>query len=107
MIRRPPRSTLFPYTTLFRSEGCRFPFGKMRHSFIGTASLHPHHKLDDASALARAIVVPQVLSKVHFQAGIGVFSVGCVIKGIAVITFGRLDAAGVQIARYRYRFDVL
>src|SRR5258708_19780184 len=24
MIRRPPRSTLFPYTTLFRSEG--FPF---------------------------------------------------------------------------------
>src|SRR5260370_33065748 len=23
MIRRPPRSTLFPYTTLFRSENCR------------------------------------------------------------------------------------
>src|SRR3712207_7561649 len=23
MIRRPPRSTLFPYTTLFRSEGTR------------------------------------------------------------------------------------
>src|SRR2546430_11642898 len=23
MIRRPPRSTLFPYTTLFRSEVCR------------------------------------------------------------------------------------
>src|SRR2546429_7041027 len=22
MIRRPPRSTLFPYTTLFRSKGC-------------------------------------------------------------------------------------
>src|SRR2546423_13719540 len=30
MIRRPPRSTLFPYTTLFRSEGgtdlCLWPF---------------------------------------------------------------------------------
>src|SRR3712207_7850624 len=25
MIRRPPRSTLFPYTTLFRSELSRFP----------------------------------------------------------------------------------
>src|ERR1035441_10914844 len=25
MIRRPPRSTLFPYTTLFRSEGKRRP----------------------------------------------------------------------------------
>src|SRR3712207_7842683 len=30
MIRRPPRSTLFPYTTLFRSR--RGPF-------------HPHHKV--------------------------------------------------------------
>src|SRR3712207_9584739 len=26
MIRRPPRSTLFPYTTLFRSLRARFPF---------------------------------------------------------------------------------
>src|SRR2546430_5201904 len=25
MIRRPPRSTLFPYTTLFRSRGAREP----------------------------------------------------------------------------------
>src|SRR2546422_8517333 len=25
MIRRPPRSTLFPYTTLFRSPAARFP----------------------------------------------------------------------------------
>src|SRR2546423_8857263 len=25
MIRRPPRSTLFPYTTLFRSSGDSFP----------------------------------------------------------------------------------
>src|SRR5256884_7828447 len=28
MIRRPPRSTLFPYTTLFRSYWVRFPHGK-------------------------------------------------------------------------------
>src|SRR3712207_7166331 len=27
MIRRPPRSTLFPYTTLFRSERARVPHG--------------------------------------------------------------------------------
>src|SRR2546430_13575711 len=26
MIRRPPRSTLFPYTTLFRSYRSRFPY---------------------------------------------------------------------------------
>src|ERR1017187_30228 len=28
MIRRPPRSTLFPYTTLFRSAGCKFLGGR-------------------------------------------------------------------------------
>src|SRR3712207_1231233 len=27
MIRRPPRSTLFPYTTLFRSAGSRYLIG--------------------------------------------------------------------------------
>src|SRR5205085_8670434 len=34
MIRRPPRSTLFPYTTLFRSRGLRAhprPQGAHRH----------------------------------------------------------------------------
>src|SRR5437016_12622176 len=33
MIRRPPRSTLFPYTTLFRSQGFRWRVG---NSFLGT-----------------------------------------------------------------------
>ena len=51
--------------------------------------------------------MPQVFPKVHFQAGIGVFSVGCVIKGIAVVTLGRLDTTGVQVVAYRYRLDVL
>src|SRR3712207_8612101 len=30
MIRRPPRSTLFPYTTLFRSRRCRTPSADWR-----------------------------------------------------------------------------
>src|SRR2546427_9508901 len=30
MIRRPPRSTLFPYTTLFRSGFWGFPYGPRR-----------------------------------------------------------------------------
>src|SRR5258708_16794671 len=34
MIRRPPRSTLFPYTTLFRSD---FPFGLARQMLAGPA----------------------------------------------------------------------
>src|SRR3712207_8310473 len=40
MIRRPPRSTLFPYTTLFRSAGHRVG---VRHALVvhvGAALLH-------------------------------------------------------------------
>src|SRR5204863_9325481 len=32
MIRRPPRSTLFPYTTLFRSPFCRHGRARMDHN---------------------------------------------------------------------------
>src|SRR5258706_11189424 len=32
MIRRPPRSTLFPYTTLFRSWAISIPLKKQTHS---------------------------------------------------------------------------
>src|SRR3712207_6917368 len=45
MIRRPPRSTLFPYTTLFRSEGERVQsvlatrdFAETEHLVFGTKS---------------------------------------------------------------------
>src|SRR2546422_9759535 len=34
MIRRPPRSTLFPYTTLFRSPSCTGLFGFRRLVFV-------------------------------------------------------------------------
>src|SRR3712207_7008058 len=34
MIRRPPRSTLFPYTTLFRSRRYDGPIGKSDRAFV-------------------------------------------------------------------------
>src|SRR2546426_8683918 len=34
MIRRPPRSTLFPYTTLFRSLGERFSVGPLEREVM-------------------------------------------------------------------------
>src|SRR3989449_4633666 len=47
MIRRPPRSTLFPYTTLFRSLGYRSEFltdtrgtGIMHHRFFDRSEEH-------------------------------------------------------------------
>src|SRR2546425_9446888 len=51
MIRRPPRSTLFPYTTLFRSprrdcppaSGVLFHHGRRRPSLIGYATRSEEH----------------------------------------------------------------
>src|SRR5260370_9104710 len=47
MIRRPPRSTLFPYTTLFRSPAPDARFG--------FASLHPVAPTDDTEAGLRSV----------------------------------------------------
>src|SRR2546430_10296415 len=41
MIRRPPRSTLFPYTTLFRSRGAR-PLRRAGLLLYDAAGQHPH-----------------------------------------------------------------
>src|SRR5690348_17865568 len=51
MIRRPPRSTLFPYTTLFRSP-CRAP-GSRRKSRVSPAA-SPRVPPPSARARARA-----------------------------------------------------
>src|SRR3712207_8332052 len=40
MIRRPPRSTLFPYTTLFRSEGSLPP--RLQANLAGFLSAYGH-----------------------------------------------------------------
>src|SRR5256885_11901401 len=46
MIRRPPRSTLFPYTTLFRSQGKDF----VAEAHGGLAVLAFHHLVGEAAA---------------------------------------------------------
>src|SRR3712207_8475224 len=40
MIRRPPRSTLFPYTTLFRSTVGRLPHSQVSHDHQPDAGQH-------------------------------------------------------------------
>src|SRR5256885_11201981 len=48
MIRRPPRSTLFPYTTLFRSDTCR------RHGLFEKGQRNQRHE-GARHAVARAV----------------------------------------------------
>src|SRR5690349_22849735 len=48
MIRRPPRSTLFPYTTLFRSFAARY----------GIATVHPDYAAVVADPDVDAVYVP-------------------------------------------------
>src|SRR2546422_5415329 len=51
MIRRPPRSTLFPYTTLFRS------ILSQRHFFIGAAvQVIEHHRRQTATSDSTQVV---------------------------------------------------
>src|SRR2546422_7876398 len=49
MIRRPPRSTLFPYTTLFRSR-----FRSTSHAAVGGPNLAPPGDGPIAECIARA-----------------------------------------------------
>src|SRR3712207_8116008 len=46
MIRRPPRSTLFPYTTLFRSSWSRAAVNKAEVRPIGLPMTSPEQLLD-------------------------------------------------------------
>src|SRR3989441_4017530 len=58
MIRRPPRSTLFPYTTLFRSLLARTPGVEILNDVVLNQVLvrfHPR-RTGDADALTRAVV---------------------------------------------------
>src|SRR5256885_5003719 len=51
MIRRPPRSTLFPYTTLFRSSAVvGRPEGDGNEEVIAFVELQPGATLDSAAA---------------------------------------------------------
>src|SRR3712207_7379527 len=55
MIRRPPRSTLFPYTTLFRSPFCRCTIRPALAGFrVPTRPDHMHWPLEVASPASRS-----------------------------------------------------
>src|SRR2546427_6607626 len=84
MIRRPPRSTLFPYTTLFRSEGLEdagLRFLVHALSVVGDGEHHVGPGLDIAVLTAKVVVEPRIrgdrkstrLNSSHSQISYAVF----------------------------------
>src|SRR3712207_9513979 len=55
MIRRPPRSTLFPYTTLFRSDELFGNLAELKRE--GLTVIFISHKLDEVRKVADSITV--------------------------------------------------
>src|SRR2546423_10325919 len=52
MIRRPPRSTLFPYTTLFRSREAAFLVVRQRGGMVEGAGVEPHARRPERPSIA-------------------------------------------------------
>src|SRR5256886_3177601 len=61
MIRRPPRSTLFPYTTLFRSSGLQL--------FAGLDVVHAHLAFDEQEVFVMRHVPPRRVLAFGAKAG--------------------------------------
>src|SRR2546422_11521519 len=81
MIRRPPRSTLFPYTTLFRS------ILSQRHFFIGAAvQVIEHHRRQTATSDSTQVVdVDDARRKTGAQCLVHPLPTGCANWGLRTI----------------------
>src|SRR2546430_7633454 len=65
MIRRPPRSTLFPYTTLFRSVSLD-PRSAQLQANLGIVCLQNHHVNEGIAALEQSAALGSSDSRVLF-----------------------------------------
>src|SRR2546426_9312830 len=89
MIRRPPRSTLFPYTTLFRSVYPKLPFDPSRDfSPVAMVSYSPHVLAVHPSV--RVNSVKELIDMARAQPG----KLNFAISGIG----GAAPPAGIEIA---------
>src|SRR2546425_4013798 len=79
MIRRPPRSTLFPYTTLFRSLFVDERQFAGAHTLVSLASFNVGVALGEAVALLLALVALGVLFTRVLGASLGVVVLSAVL----------------------------
>src|SRR2546427_12044570 len=67
MIRRPPRSTLFPYTTLFRSHAARLSYCHWKGNARLQAAVVGRRDLDILVDRDRALALSAILATVGFK----------------------------------------
>src|SRR3989454_10486893 len=89
MIRRPPRSTLFPYTTLFRSKLARA--GVVPVFGDGTQELSVLYAGDLADALIAAAAAPDAANGLYYAAHPAVTTSRALVRAI-----GRAVGGGEQ-----------
>src|SRR5574340_252972 len=111
MIRRPPRSTLFPYTTLFRSgNGCGLRAGGVRHDRMRQLSLGDHKgrsmskvimTVDDSASVRQMVGFTlreagyEVLEAVDGKDALGKLGGGAVQMVITDLNMPNLDGIGL------------
>src|SRR3712207_8884865 len=69
MIRRPPRSTLFPYTTLFRSGGRTRPRARQTGSMVGPGAVRSSARQPSCSTLTELRSAKSVTRRFHSGGG--------------------------------------
>src|SRR3989449_2271327 len=92
MIRRPPRSTLFPYTTLFRSPPAAIPRGRPQErggvagggEGSGDAAVavhrHQHHESAGERVQGRFVVLDRKSTRLNSSHGYISYAVFCLKK---------------------------
>src|SRR2546422_7334352 len=81
MIRRPPRSTLFPYTTLFRSiEEYRRAAHPLREFALGTFKVRRHADVDEEAVVQRRPQLDRKSTRLNSSHGYISYAVFCLKK---------------------------
>src|SRR2546429_1972471 len=81
MIRRPPRSTLFPYTTLFRSQQGIAESGETTYQ-VGVAVLDPtsYRRVSFSDGVRDAFVIDRKSTRLNSSHGYISYAVFCLKK---------------------------
>src|SRR2546429_5829311 len=96
MIRRPPRSTLFPYTTLFRSR-LQMPVATTLHTVLRDPNADQRAVMGEIAALSdRMIVIDRKSTRLNSSHGYISYAVFCLKKKITLDVKDQTPHAATQ-----------